>query len=60
MIFVVRRWNAVSIGAAARHYLPRHVDFVLLPLAFWAIKESLTPRWGVYEEYNRIQLSPTA
>ncbi len=37
-------------------YLFRHLDYVLLPFAFWFAKEALTPRHGVYANYNRTDL----
>jgi hypothetical protein len=37
-------------------FVLRHLDFLTLPLAFWILKEVLTPRLGIYSRYNRIML----
>jgi hypothetical protein len=39
-------------------YLPRRLDYVLLPIVFWVLKQTLFPRHGLYADYNRFQLSP--
>lgn len=57
MVFFVRRTKMVSILAAAKSYVFRHIDFLLLPFVYWGIKEAVMPRHGVYENYNRVQMS---
>jgi hypothetical protein len=57
MILFVGRVRQVSILAAAWRYLSRHVDFLVLPLVYWGIKEFLYPRHGVYADYNAVRLS---
>jgi hypothetical protein len=58
MIFLVRRMKKLSLVAAAKRYLLRHVDFLVLPFVFWVVKEVVSPRHGWYEGNNRITLSP--
>jgi hypothetical protein len=57
MIVLVRRVESLSAIAALRRYVVRNVDFVVLPAAFWAVKELFFPRHGWYEGYNRIELA---
>lgn len=41
-----------------RGFLVRNLDLALLPVAFWVYKERFYPRFGDYEDYNRIHPSP--
>lgn len=36
----------------------RNIDFIVLPFAFWVLKNKLTPRHGHYADYNRIRIDP--
>jgi hypothetical protein len=54
MVVLVRRTLQTSVLAALRGYVLRHLDFVLLPIVFWLVKEMFFPRHGWYENYNRI------
>jgi hypothetical protein len=56
MVFFVRRSKMLSVLAAAKSYVLRHIDFVLLPLVYWGIKESVMPRHGIYIYYNKLHL----
>jgi hypothetical protein len=38
--------------AAGARFLLRHLDFLAAPLVFWAAKEILMPRVGMYARYN--------
>jgi hypothetical protein len=38
--------------AAGARFLLRHLDFLALPLVFWAVKEIFMPRVGMYARYN--------
>ncbi|HVS26498.1 MAG TPA: hypothetical protein VHE58_04275 [Burkholderiales bacterium] len=38
----------------ARVFLIRHLDFLVLPIVFWVLKETLMPRVGIYVRYNKI------
>ena len=52
-------WDrADDAGTNLYRLLIGHVDFVLLPFAYWFLKNRLTPRHGHYEQYNRIQPHP--
>lgn len=46
--------NLQSLSINARVFVMRHFDFLTLPLAFWALKEILMPREGIYARYNKI------
>jgi len=35
-----------------------HLDYAVLPVVFWILKEKLAPRHGYYKDYNRIQFEP--
>lgn len=35
-------------------FVIRHLDFLVLPLVFWGIKEIYMPRLGMYARYNKI------
>jgi len=35
-----------------------HLDYAVLPILFWILKEKLAPRHGYYKDYNRIQFDP--
>jgi hypothetical protein len=38
-------------------FLIRHVDFLVLPIVFWVLKETFMPRVGIYAHYNRISFN---
>jgi len=44
-----------SLIADSRAFLIRHVDFLALPLVFWAFKETFMPRAGIYARYNTLR-----
>ena len=56
MILVVRRAKSLSFLLATKSYLVKNVDYVLLPLLYWRIKEVLYPRHGLYADYNAVVL----
>ncbi|MDD4857583.1 MAG: hypothetical protein PHD74_05680 [Candidatus Krumholzibacteria bacterium] len=58
MIFTVRRRRGIPILAAAKRYLPRHIDFLMLPFLYWFINELYFPRTGFYSKYNRLLFLP--
>jgi hypothetical protein len=37
-----------------RVFLVRHLDFLMLPIVFWVLKQTFMPRVGIYAHYNRI------
>ncbi|MBI5568388.1 MAG: hypothetical protein HY914_00430 [Desulfomonile tiedjei] len=39
-------------------FLTRHLDYVVLPFAFWLVKEAFFPRHGEYAGYNRFVDTP--
>jgi len=49
-----------TFGQAFLQFLTRRMDFLLLPFAFWVVKEFFFPRYGDYVDYNRFQFSPAA
>ncbi len=44
-----RPWFVPPVGFALRR-----ADYLVLPFAYWVLKDVLSPRWGVYTEYNRV------
>lgn len=40
------------------HQIAGHLEYLVLPFAYWLLKNRLTPRHGHYAHYNRIQLHP--
>lgn len=39
----------------AKGFLIRHLDFLVLPLAFWILKVTFMPRVGIYARYNEMR-----
>ncbi len=46
--------NLRSLFINAKGFLVRHLDFLVLPLVFWLVKEAYMPRLGLYARYNKI------
>ena len=44
-------------GFGAYEYL-KIISLALLPIAYWVMKETLTPRHGYYKDYNKIRIRP--
>jgi hypothetical protein len=44
-----------GVAASARGFLLRHLDFLLLPVLFWVLKQTLMPRVGIYARYNAMR-----
>jgi len=53
-----QRLKRCTFKQAFIQFLPRRLDFLLLPFVYWAVKEFLFPRYGDYADYNRFQFSP--
>jgi hypothetical protein len=53
----VRRLQSLSLRQTLMRFLPRRLDYILLPLLYWFIKETLFPRQGLYANYNRFTFS---
>jgi hypothetical protein len=50
---IEREWRAPrQLFAAGVRFLLRHLDFLAMPLVYWALKEILMPRVGIYARYN--------
>jgi hypothetical protein len=60
LVLFVRRLKSLSLRETLTRFLPRHLDYVLLPFLYWAIKEILFPRHGLYADYNQFTFSPIA
>lgn len=43
-----------SAKAPLRSFLPKHADFVALPVAYWLVKSAFFAPSGVYEGYNAL------
>ncbi|MGH7527768.1 MAG: hypothetical protein ACREMX_13815 [Gemmatimonadales bacterium] len=54
----IRDLQGLSSRETVLRYAPKRLDYLILPLLFWVLKESLFPRHGLYAEYNRFQLAP--
>jgi len=53
-----QRTKGCTFGQAFIQFVPRRLDFLLLPFVFWIVKEHFFPRYGDYAVYNRFQFSP--
>ncbi|MCX6056651.1 MAG: hypothetical protein NTW69_00645 [Chloroflexi bacterium] len=53
----VRRLQSLSLRQTLMSFLPRYLDYILLPLLYWLIKETLFPRHGLYANYNQFTFS---
>lgn len=42
---------------ARGRFILAHLDFVVLPFAFWSLTNALFPTFGFYTDYNQIQFS---
>lgn len=38
-------------------FIASHIDFLVLPIMFWWLKEKVTPRQGYYATYNRLVIT---
>jgi hypothetical protein len=62
LLFLLTHGQRLTQGTFTRavlQFVPRRLDFLLLPFAFWVVKEALFPRYGEYAAYNRFRFSPT-
>jgi len=44
-------------GFQLSQYVLYHMDYFLLPVLFWFLKEMITPRHGYYKDYNRVSIN---
>jgi len=58
LVLFVRRSRSLSVREIFTSFLPRHLDYLLLPFLYWISKEILFPRQGLYGDYNQFRLSP--
>ena len=54
----VRQLKALSVREMFTRFLPRHLDYILLPFLFWILKQGLFPVYGSYDTYNQFIFSP--
>jgi len=54
-----QRLKRCTFKQAFIQFVPRRLDFLLLPFVFWIVKEHFFPRYGPHAAYNRFQFSPT-
>lgn len=59
LLFVLytRQVKAFSKREMLTRFLPRNLDFLLLPFLFWFAKEIIFPRYGLYTNYNQFNFS---
>jgi hypothetical protein len=60
VLFVMEKDTGRPRIKDAPRFVLRNLDVALLPFAFWVFKERFFPRFGDYEDYNRIRPSPVA
>ncbi len=60
LLFVMEKDTGTPRVKDAPRFLLRNLDVVLSPFAFWVFKERFFPRFGDYEDYNRIRPNPAA
>ncbi len=53
-----KREAGLPLGQQLRRFVPRHLELLVLPVAYWIIKQAFFPRHASYSEYNRFRLSP--
>lgn len=47
----------LSWQTAAKRFIASHLDYLLLPFAFWLVTAWLFPRFGLYSRVNELQFS---
>jgi len=59
LIFVLyaRRLQLLSLREMLTRFLPRHLDYILLPFLYWLIKETWFRPYGLYANYNILTFS---
>ncbi len=58
LLFYVWLVHVSSSDGFGAYETAKIVLMALLPFAYWAMKESLTPRHGYYKNYNKIRITP--
>ncbi|MFA7238469.1 MAG: hypothetical protein WC091_00040 [Sulfuricellaceae bacterium] len=57
LFLYLKQARQISWLAAAKTWLPRYADFILLPFAYWIGKKVFFPTHGLYANYNVIKLN---
>ncbi len=55
--FYAKEFNSLSLKQVFTRFLPRRLDYALLPFLCWFATRSFFPPHGVYSAYNEIDLS---
>jgi len=56
LLFVRRRKSCFNGEESILEFLPRCLDFLVLPFLYWTAKQCLFPRFGLFADYNKFQL----
>lgn len=58
MILYIKRKSSLTLKSTFTRYLPRRLDYLLVPVLYWIIAYVFFPPHGAYAEYYHISLSP--
>jgi len=58
LILHARYSRGISLKHVFTRFLPRRLDYVLLPLLYWVVARGFFPPHGIYSDYNQLSFSP--